>query len=82
MLSGGAQRAEAVLARVGLVGIDMAILESAVRCEPPLLRTLDAIHLATALSVGADLDALVTYDERLGSAARHARLKVLSPGQV
>ena len=77
----GRRRAEAVLARTALLRIDGPILRDAARVEPPMLRTLDAIHLASALSIGADLDALVTYDPRLASAATRARLQVLSPGR-
>ncbi len=46
---------------------------------PPGLRTLDAIHLATALSLRDDLEALVTYDARLGTAAAEAGLAVDAP---
>jgi predicted nucleic acid-binding protein len=73
------QRAAAVLARVGLVAIDDAVLEVAARLRPPTLRSLDAVHLATALSVGDELGAFVTYDDRLAAAAGRARLRVLSP---
>ncbi len=45
-----------------------------------MLRTLDAIHLASALDMGADLEAFVTYDARLAAAARDAGLTVVSPG--
>ena len=44
------------------------------------MRTLDAIHLATALSLGDDLEALVTYEVRLAEAAGDAGLAALSPG--
>jgi hypothetical protein len=44
------------------------------------LRSLDAIHLAAALDLGDDLDGLVTYDERLGEAARLNGITVLAPG--
>jgi uncharacterized protein len=47
--------------------------------QPPLLRTLDAVHLASALALGADLDAFVTYDGRLASAARALGLPVVQP---
>jgi len=43
------------------------------------LRSLDAIHLATARIFGPDLDALVTYDNRLASAASDAGLIVAAP---
>lgn len=42
--------------------------------------TLDAIRLATALEVGAELSAVLAYDRRLGDAARAAGLDVAAPG--
>jgi len=47
--------------------------------EPAALRTLDAIHLASALELGADLGALLTYDRRLADAARARGVDVRSP---
>lgn len=44
------------------------------------LRTLDALHLATALTITEDLD-FVTYDDRLAAAARAAGLRVVQPGR-
>jgi predicted nucleic acid-binding protein len=80
--SGGrTARAEAVLDRIALVHIDDGILRSAARLVPPELRTLDAIHLATALSLAVDVAAVVTYDGRLARAAVEAGLDVRSPGQ-
>lgn len=58
------------LRRVDLVGIDDRILDSAGTLEPRVLRTIDAIHMATALALGEDLEAIVTYDERMVEAAR------------
>lgn len=46
----------------------------------PELRSLDAVHLATALSIGTDLD-FVTYDDRLAAAARVEGLRVVQPGR-
>lgn len=43
------------------------------------LRSLDALHLATALEIGDDLEGLVTYDERMADAARVASLNVVRP---
>ncbi len=81
--SGGAPslmgRAEQVLQRIDLVDVTRRILEAAGRIEPPLLRTLDAIHLATAIEL-APIDSLVTYDVRLAAAARELGLPVASPG--
>ena len=44
-----------------------------------MLRTLDAIHIATALAMGDDLLAIVTYDERMIEAARLLGLATESP---
>jgi uncharacterized protein len=47
--------------------------------EPALVRTLDAIHLATAMALVPDLDAFVTYDDRMAEAARALGLPVVRP---
>ena len=67
------------LRRVDLIGIDDRILDAAGTLEPLVLRTLDAIHLATAMAVGDDLAAIVTYDERMIDAARLLGLATASP---
>jgi len=67
------------LRRVDLIAIDDRILDAAAILEPLVLRTLDAIHLATALAVGDDLEAIVTYDERLVEAARLMGLPTTTP---
>lgn len=61
------------------IAMDSEIVELAMNEPDRLLRTLDAIHLATARVLGDDLDGLVTYDDRLATAARDAGLAVLSP---
>jgi predicted nucleic acid-binding protein len=73
------RRAEEVVSRVGLLRIDAKILNAAARLEPSELRTLDAIHLATALSVGGHLGGVVTYDSRLAQAAECHGVSVLAP---
>jgi uncharacterized protein len=73
------RRAREVLARVALVDIDRRALAAAAAIEPPTVRTLDAIHLATALALREDLAALVTYDRRLAVAAERADLHVQAP---
>ncbi len=67
------------LRRIDLIGIDDRILDAAGILEPKVLRTLDAIHLATAMAVGDDLDAIVTYDERMIDAARLLGLATATP---
>jgi predicted nucleic acid-binding protein len=64
----------------GVVGHPMGgeVVSLSRRLDPDLLRSLDAIHLATALLRDADL--LITYDERLAAAARHHGLPVAAPG--
>ena len=66
--------------RIDLIAIDDRILDAAGGLEPRVLRTLDAIHLATAMAVGDDLDAIVTYDERMVEAARILGLATATPG--
>ena len=65
---------------VALLPVDDAILDAAAGLEPRELRTLDALHLATALSLGDDLGAMLVYDVRLASAAQRAGLNVVAPG--
>ncbi|MEX1169343.1 MAG: type II toxin-antitoxin system VapC family toxin [Chloroflexota bacterium] len=67
------------LRRVDLIGIDGRILDAAGTLEPQVLRTLDAIHLATAMAVGDDLDVIVTYDDRMVDAARLLGLSTATP---
>lgn len=73
-------RAAAVLSAIVLVRLDEPVLARAASLKDPLLRALDAIHLATALSLGDDPETFVTYDPRLARAASRLRLVVLHPG--
>jgi hypothetical protein len=75
-------RADYLLARCVLVRIDTPVLRFAEHIGPHDLRSLDAIHLATALSCGDYPDAFVTYDDRLAAAARTLKLNVLQPGRA
>ena len=59
---------------------DDVLAATASRLTPAGLRTLDAVHLATALAIRSDLDAFVTYDDRLAEAARAVGLPVVRPG--
>jgi predicted nucleic acid-binding protein len=67
------------LRRIDLVGIDDRILDAAGTLEPRVLRTLDAIHVATAMAVGDDLDAIVTYDDRMLEAATMLGFQTATP---
>jgi len=67
------------LRRVDLIGIDDRILDAAGLLEPKVLRALDAIHLATAMAVGEDVEAIVTYDDRMVAAAGLMGLPTATP---
>jgi predicted nucleic acid-binding protein len=68
-----------VIAALVTLDLDRPISRLASTIQPPSLRTLDAIHLATAMLLGAELDAFVTYDDRLAAAARDVGLPVVRP---
>jgi uncharacterized protein len=73
-------RVDMLLSAVTQTEISAAIVESANRLPDPLLRSLDAIHLATALLVREELDVLLTYDTRLRTAAEAYGLPTAAPG--
>ena len=68
-----------VLDRVDLVRVNDRVLNWAGTLLPLELRSLDAIHLATAKRLGADLGDIVTYDEKMAVAARSIGCRVSSP---
>ena len=70
-----------VLGSFEVLDLDGPIAASASRLAPPTLRTLDAVHVASAREFGPDLEALVTYDDRMIAAARANGLPVVSPGR-
>ena len=74
-----AGRAIALVQRIMTVPLANDIVVSAATIGNPLLRTLDALHLATAATIATELDAFVTYDKRLGDAA--AAMALPSPHQ-
>lgn len=61
------------------VSIDDEVVETAMNEPDRMLRSLHAIHLATARVLGEDLDGLATYDDRLASAAKGAGIPVVQP---
>lgn len=70
---------EDALESVSMVLPSVATFFAAGRLAPMSLRSLDALHLATALEIGDDLEAFIAYDERLLDAARVASLSVVTP---
>jgi uncharacterized protein len=73
------RRGRDVLARVDLLRLSDRVLDAAGALTPADLRSLDAIHLASAAQLGSDLQSFVTYDERLASAAAAHGLRVVQP---
>lgn len=73
-----ATKTQALLGGLALIDLDAEIARHSAGLEPWSLRTLDAIHLATALALPS-LEALVTYDARLAAAAASAGLPVHAP---
>jgi predicted nucleic acid-binding protein len=74
-----ASQARDVVRAVHLLAVDLKVLERAADLAPASLRSLDAIHLASALSLDDDVEAMVVYDDRLAAAAKSAGLSVVSP---
>jgi len=72
--------ARALLASVDLIPLTGEVVESAADIGGPLLRSLDAIHLASALVVHPLLSAFVVYDVRLYEAGRDLGLEPSKPG--
>jgi uncharacterized protein len=74
-----ASEARALLGDLALIPIDGSLLDQAASLGPTTLRSLDALHLATALSVRDELAAFVSYDRRLANAAKAHGLNVIWP---
>jgi predicted nucleic acid-binding protein len=72
-------RGRAVLQRIDLVRVNDRILNAAGVLRPPELRSLDAIHLATAQELGDELSALITYDDLMITAAKQLGYKIVQP---
>lgn len=68
-----------VLANLEVLELTAEIADRAGDIQPAALRTLDAVHLASAIALGTEVDAFVTYDDRLASAARAIGLPVIQP---
>lgn len=78
MRTGASQaRATAILTRIAQVQMDQPILRSAGQLSGPFLRSLDAIHIQTAMTIGAR--AVLTYDKRMMEAAEYFGIEVLAP---
>lgn len=76
---GDEAQVSAVLSGLQFIELDARISAVAASVTPPTLRSLDAIHLASALVLREEVDALLTYDARLADAARAVGLEVVAP---
>ena len=73
------QRASEALERINLIPISPEIIELATDAQTPPLRAMDAIHLATALTMREDLGAIFVYDNDLHAAAGAHHLNPIAP---
>ncbi len=71
--------ARKLLAGIHLIRLDDVLLDRAADLDPTELRSLDSIHLAAAASLGDDLAAVVSYDDRLLAAANSLGLPTATP---
>jgi predicted nucleic acid-binding protein len=67
---------------VSLLPLDDAVLDVAVSLKPWKLRTLDSLHLATALTISDEVGGFFSYDHRLSEAAVDHGFAILHPGRV
>ena len=72
-------RAGELVDALALLPLDRGLLAAAGALAEPALRTLDAIHVAAAVTL-TPLDAFVSYDERQSAAGRLAGLRTIAPG--
>jgi len=70
--------ARLLLDEIDLAQLDDELLDLAAELDVPL-RSLDAIHLAAAIELGDELEALVTYDAQMTRAAEALGLRVVAP---
>jgi predicted nucleic acid-binding protein len=73
-------RARQLLRRLDMLQLGDELLEAAAGLDAGILRSLDAIHLAAATTLGDELEAVVTYDDRMRAAAELLGLPVAAPG--
>lgn len=73
------RRVRDVLAGIGLLRVSDRVLDAAGQMPPAELRSLDAIHLATAGQLEDELGSFVTYDDRLAAAAAARGMRVARP---
>jgi predicted nucleic acid-binding protein len=75
------QRTDEIFEAIYLLDLTPLIVERASTLRPVTIRSLDAIHLASALSVDEEDLEVITYDDRMAEAARTNGLRVSQPGR-
>jgi predicted nucleic acid-binding protein len=76
---GRVEQARRVLQLIPMIEVGGTLLRQAGLMGPAHMRSLDAIHIAAAMSLGPDLGVVITYDDRLAAAAELLGLQVASP---
>lgn len=71
-------QARALLHSIHLLKVPTSAYQRASTLEPRSLRSVDALHLATALEAGEDLQGVITYDHRLAEGARDLGIEVVT----
>lgn len=74
--------AQGILAMLAFVELDAELAAVAADTGSPSLRALDAIHVASALRLGPEVESFLTYDARQAEAAEAAGLRVLAPRRL
>jgi len=77
----GALRARVVCDKIATKSITPDVIRFASVMEPSPLRGLDAIHLATAVSLGPSIQSVITFDDRMIEACTQLGLEAVSPGK-
>ncbi|MHB0928940.1 MAG: type II toxin-antitoxin system VapC family toxin [Candidatus Nanopelagicales bacterium] len=72
-------QARILLDGVALMAVTADVCERAAELDPSILRSLDALHLASALMLGDSLEGVVTYDTRFASACAAIGIPVVAP---
>lgn len=73
------EQARRLLQRLPMIEVDRTLFRQAGLLGPATMRSLDAIHIATAMSLGPDLGVMITYDETMVDAAGLFGLPVALP---
>ncbi len=73
------EQTQRLLERMPMLEVDRALFRQAGLLGPSTIRSLDAVHIAAALSLGPDLGVVITYDQRMAAATTLFGLRVASP---